>query len=112
MALLTTAFLPCQTAMADEGNQSVTIDVSDLEEQGGEYVDESKYQYIVRTSSGNLNVRESPSTSAKIIGSLPSGTVVEASFMQPGGIPKGWSYISSPICGYVSDAYLEFCGTP
>ena len=102
----TTAVVPCSTVFAEE-EQSVTVDISDLEEMGESQVDESKYQYIVRTSSGNLNVRERPSTSAQIIGSLPSGTVVEVPYLQPGGTPNGWSYITSPMRGYVCDDYLE-----
>ena len=66
---------------------------------------ESPYQYRITATSG-VNVRSYASTSAPIIAILPYGTIVDASFMQPGGTPAGWTYISSPVKGYVSTQYL------
>ena len=73
---------------------------------------ESKYPYMVKTNGGNLNVRDTPSLDGKIKGTIPNGTVVEVYYIQKAGTPAGWSYISYPMEGYVSSAYLEFYGTP
>jgi hypothetical protein len=78
--------------------ETSTNDIDRIEE-------ESPYQYKVIAQSG-LNVRSYASTSAPIIAILPYGTIVDASFMQPGGTPAGWLYISSPIKGYVASQYL------
>lgn len=66
---------------------------------------QAPYTYKVIAKSG-LNVRSQPSASATIIAVLPYGTIVDASFMQPGWIPDGWCLINSPVEGYVADEYL------
>lgn len=64
-----------------------------------------RYQYKVVTSGGNLNVRDYPVT-GNVIGSLKNGTIVDIPFMQPGWIPDGWLYMTSPIEGYVASQYI------
>lgn len=112
--MLLTTLMPAATVFAEDGEdfETVTIDISELEPIGEDYTTESKYAYMVKTNGGNLNVRETPSTDGKIIGTLPNGTVVEVYYIQKAGTPAGWSYISYPMEGYVSSAYLEFYGTP
>lgn len=109
--MILSSFIPGTPVHAEEG-ETVSINISDLEIMGEEAIEESKYSYRVNVSSGSLNVREKPSTSSKIIGTLSKGTIVEVYYIQPKGTPAGWSYVSYPICGYVSDAYLEYVGTP
>lgn len=65
--------------------------------------------YIVKTSSGTLNLRQLPNTTSKIIGKYNSGDEVKA---QPSAAVSGWSEIldtkgSFPVViGYVSSKYL------
>ncbi len=76
----------------------------------GEYQVTDKANYKVTTKSGNLNVRASASTSAKKIGSLKKGDVVEVV-----EIKNGWAKIIYPAAnytnGYVSAQYLTKEGT-
>ena len=76
----------------------------------GTYQVTDKANYAVTTSSGNLNVRASASTSAKKIGSLKKGEVVEVV-----EIKNGWAKIIYPAAnytnGYVSAQYLTKQGT-
>lgn len=110
-AIALSTILPGATVHAKEG-QTVSIDISVLEEMGGDYLEESKYSYRVNVTSGNLNVREKPSTSSRIVGTISKETIVEVYYLQPKGTPAGWSYVSYPVCGYVSNDYLEYVGTP
>ena len=102
--------LPGVPVFAEENENDqeiVSIDISDLEEQSGEFIEESKYGYIVKTSGGNLNVRDWPVT-GKVIATLPNGTVMESPFITKGkaNVP-GWMWISSPVEGYVCLDYVE-----
>ncbi len=76
----------------------------------GTYQVTDKANYKVTTKSGNLNVRASASTSAKKIGSLKKGDVVEVV-----EIKNGWAKIIYPAAnytnGYVSAQYLTKEGT-
>ena len=57
---------------------------------------------IANVSAGNLNVREEPSTDAKMVGKMPKDSVCEIL-----EIVDGWAHITSgEIEGYVSTDYL------
>ena len=107
-----TSIMSSQTVFAEEpeepGTETVTIDVSDLNDVGEGGVEESKFQYIVSVTSGNLNVRDYPVT-GKVIGSLPKGTIVNVPYMSPKGTVsvRGWAWINSPMEGYVCVDYLS-----
>lgn len=63
--------------------------------------------YKVNTSSGGLNVRNAPSSSATVVSSLPKGSIIYA---KPSST-SGWheysiNGLSSAVAGYVSSAYL------
>ena len=60
------------------------------------------YTRYVSTQSANLNVRSEAGTGYSIVGSLKKGTqvtVVE--------VKNGWSRITSPVAGWVSNTYLS-----
>ena len=78
--------------------------VTDIPSEKGD-IGVLRYQYKVVTSGGNLNVRDYPVT-GNVIGSLKNGTIVDIPFMQPGWIPDGWLYMTSPIEGYVASQYI------
>lgn len=65
-------------------------------------------KYIVKTTSGNLNIRSLPSTTSTIVGTVMSGTEISA---RPSKV-SGWHeminmLIPQPsIVGYVSSAYI------
>ena len=60
------------------------------------------YTRYVSTSSKNLNVRSGPGTNYNVVGSLSKGTAVTVS-----QVNGSWSYITSPISGWVSNSYLS-----
>lgn len=64
----------------------------------------------VVTSSDNLNMRSTPSTSSLVIASIPSGTTVtvtgEATGTAVGGVTKWYSIIYSGKSGYVHSNYI------
>lgn len=62
----------------------------------------STYTRYVSTSSKNLNVRIGEGTNYGIVGSLRKGTAVTVS--ETSG---GWSRITSPVSGWVSNSYLS-----
>ncbi len=110
--------VPLQAMAAESQTENaVIIDETYTEKENSEEtkictkeksVIQPRYQYRVVTDGGNLNVRDYPSTTTgKIIGSIPNGTIVEVPFMQPPGTPDGWDYISSPIAGYVASQYIQ-----
>ena len=76
----------------------------------GTYQVTDKANYIVTTSSSNLNVRSGAGTKYSKIGSLAKGTVVEVV-----EIKDGWAKIIFPSAnytnGYVSAQYLTKQGT-
>lgn len=63
-------------------------------------------KYVVSTLGSNLNVRETASTSASIVGSLPNGEVINAN---PSATPNWYEYSKdgSTITGYVSGSYIK-----
>ena len=60
------------------------------------------YTRYISTQSLNLNVRSGPSTNYSIIGKLSKGTAVTVS-----QVNGSWSYITSPVSGWVSNSYLS-----
>lgn len=62
----------------------------------------SSYTKYVNTSSKNLNVRSGAGTGYSVIGSLAKGTAVTVSRTS-----GSWSYITSPMTGWVSSSYLS-----
>lgn len=60
------------------------------------------YTRYVATQSLNLNVRSGAGTSYSIVGKLSKGTTVTVS-----QVNGSWSYITSPISGWVSNSYLS-----
>jgi len=66
-----------------------------------------KMKVRVKTSGGNLNVRESNSTSSKIIGQLKNNEVVEAKGILGAG-PWEKIVMSSGKEGYVSTAFIVY----
>ena len=60
------------------------------------------YTRYVATQSLNLNVRSGAGTNYSIIGKLNKGTAVTVS-----QVNGGWSYITSPASGWVSNSYLS-----
>lgn len=57
---------------------------------------------IANVESGNLNVREQPSTSGKLVGKMPKNAACEVV-----DIKDGWAYITSgEVSGYVNMDYL------
>ena len=63
-------------------------------------------KYTVETLVSNLNVRQSPSTSSAVIGSLPKGSVV---FAKPSGTSGWYTYSADGVkdTGFVSSLYLK-----
>jgi hypothetical protein len=63
-------------------------------------------KYVVSTLGGNLNIRENPSTTASIVGSLPNGEVINAN---PSATQNWYEYSKdgSTVTGYVSGSYLK-----
>jgi len=69
---------------------------------GGGFVDEVSdgfSDYIVTTQTTDLNIRQSPSTSSAVVGSLAKGSIVRAKPYN-----SGWSILESG--NYVSSQYL------
>ena len=62
----------------------------------------SSYTRYVSTSSKNLNVRSGAGTSYSIVGKLSKGTAVTVT-----QVNGSWSYITSPVTGWVSNSYLS-----
>ncbi len=62
----------------------------------------SSYTRYVSTSSKNLNVRSGAGTSYSIVGKLSKGTAVTVT-----QVSSSWSYITSPVTGWVSNSYLS-----
>lgn len=60
------------------------------------------YTRYVSTQSLNLNVRSGAGTNYSVIGKLNKGTAVTVS-----QVNGGWSYITSPASGWVSNSYLS-----
>lgn len=59
---------------------------------------------IADVESGNLNVRETPSTSGKLVGKMPKGSAAEVHSVTEDGC---WAYITSgEVQGYVSTEFL------
>ena len=69
-------------------------------------------RYLVKDYKEVLAYEIDPKMVNIIKGTIPNVTVVEVYYIQKAGTPDGWSYISYPMEGYVSSAYLEFYGTP
>lgn len=61
------------------------------------------YDATVSVSSGNLNLRAKPSTTAPVVAQLPNGTVLRVY-----GIWQGWAAVGyGDLAGYVSMEYLR-----
>lgn len=60
------------------------------------------YTRYVATQSLNLNVRSGAGTNYSVVGKLSKGTAVTVS-----QVNGSWSYITSPITGWVSNSYLS-----
>ena len=60
------------------------------------------YTRYVATQSLNLNVRSGPGTNYSIVGKLSKGTAITVS-----QVNGNWSYIISPVSGWVSNSYLS-----
>lgn len=60
------------------------------------------YTRYVATESLNLNVRSGPGTTYKVVGSLKKGAAVKVTKTS-----GSWSYITSPVRGWVSCVYLS-----
>ena len=60
------------------------------------------YTRYVATQSANLRVRSSASTSSSVITALAKGTKVTVT-----KVNGNWSYITSPVTGWVSNSYLS-----
>ena len=60
------------------------------------------YTRYVATQSLNLNVRSGPGTNYSVIGKLSKGTAVTVT-----QVNGSWSYITSPVSGWVSNSYLS-----
>ena len=60
------------------------------------------YTRYVATQSLNLNVRSGAGTNYSIVGKLSKGTAVTVT-----QINGSWSYITSPVTGWVSNSYLS-----
>jgi uncharacterized protein YgiM (DUF1202 family) len=68
---------------------------------------ESGYKkYTVETLVSNLNVRQSPSTSSAVVGSLPKGSVI---FAKPSSTSGWYSYSEDGTKekGFVSSLYIK-----
>lgn len=62
-----------------------------------------RVNYIVRAPLGRLNVRENPSTSARILSTLETGAKVK---INPNAeVPEGWKAVDGG--GFVMDDFLE-----
>lgn len=60
------------------------------------------YTRYVSTQSLNLNVRSGAGTNYSVIGKLSKGTAVTVT-----QVSSSWSYITSPVTGWVSNSYLS-----
>ena len=60
------------------------------------------YTRYVATQSLNLNVRSGPGTNYSVVGKLSKGTQVTVT-----QVNSSWSYITSPVTGWVSNSYLS-----
>ena len=68
---------------------------------------EPRYQYIIKTNGGNVNVRSGPGLEYPVIGSLPNGTIVDIPFLDDHETKPGWEYVYTDIVdGYVSTQYI------
>ena len=62
-----------------------------------------RVNYIVRAPLGRLNVRENPSTNARILSTLETGAKVK---INPNAeVPEGWKAVDGG--GFVMDDFLE-----
>lgn len=63
-------------------------------------------KFEVATLVSNLNVRQSPSTSSPVVGSLPKGTII---FAKPSGTSGWYAYSKDGVTadGFVSSLYLK-----
>lgn len=79
-------------------------DSGDAQSTGSSGSNSSKVSYTryVATESLNLNVRSGPGTTYKVVGSLKKGAAVKVTKTS-----GGWSYITSPVTGWVSSSYLS-----
>jgi hypothetical protein len=99
-------------------NNQPNNQVDDIFDGGSTYENNGEYStmpapptrwssYKVNTSSSSLNVRNSPSATATIVGSLPKGSIIYA---KPSSTSGWYEYsvngLSSAVAGYVSSAYL------
>jgi len=68
------------------------------------------YKYKVVTLVSNLNVREEPSTTSSIVGSIPKGRIIA---LKPSSTSGWMSYGENPsnniVDGYVSAQYVQKC---
>ena len=63
----------------------------------------AKKTYTVAAPAGNLNVREEPSSNAKIIALIPTGSKIK---INPAAkVPDGWKAVESG--GFVMGEYLK-----
>lgn len=76
-----------------EGNNNTSSSISNTS---------VNYTRYVSTQSLNLNVRSGAGTNYSIVGKLSKGTAVTVS-----QVNGSWSYIISPISGWVSNSYLS-----
>lgn len=60
------------------------------------------YTRYVATQSLNLNVRAGAGTNYSVVGNLSKGTAVTVT-----QVNSSWSYITSPVSGWVSNSYLS-----
>lgn len=69
---------------------------------GDFYVEPGKYSKVY-SSDGSLNIRASASSSATVLGTIPSGT-----YIQVQSISGNWSYVTyNGVTGYVYNTYLK-----
>lgn len=81
--------------------QSAFIEIG--ESEGAPVADNVPYYAVVTTESGDLNLRQGPSTNDLKIGSIPKGTTVQV--MKD--YSSGWSFVKSDYgTGYVAKKYL------
>ena len=74
----------------------------------GEAAPEQPVAYArVNTSSGSLNLRETPSADARVLAGIPQGTVIEVLQRRDGWVKTRYSGLS----GYVMERYLAFGDT-
>lgn len=86
----------------DEGEGNTNTSTTDNSSSTSSTGTSVSYTRYVSTSSANLNVRGGAGTSYSVIGSLAKGTQVTVS-----SVSGNWSYITSPVTGWVSSSYLS-----